>query len=220
VSTSANALFVGFPGWATDHRVFEEHRLPGRMVSLPEGAPPAAAVAAIGEPVWLFGWSLGAHAMLDICKCPPSNVLGAIIAGGRPIYPRSTIDAMRTRLEADSQGCLLYFYRHCFYGAPRLWMESTGRRLIDEYACTWNSRELLDGLGTLASKPLLIEPDRPPRLMILHGGGDRVAPVEEARQLAAAAPGALLRVVPEAGHAVFLDGACESVIRAWIQELS
>ena len=110
--------FVAFPGWATDCRVFAGHRLPGHVVYLPDDERRASAIARLDKPVWLFAWSLGAHAALDVWANASPNVLGIILAGSRPVYPRTAIDLMRARLEADPQGCLEAFYRQCFHGAP------------------------------------------------------------------------------------------------------
>jgi len=214
------ATFVAFPGWATDCRVFAGHRLPGQVICLPEDKRRAGGIACLDRPVWLFGWSLGAYAALDVWANASPNVLGIILAGVRPVYPPSAIDLMRARLHADPQGCLESFYSQCFHGAPREWMQTQGNHLIHEYLCSWNIDLLLKGLEALAARSLPIDSTRGENLLILHGGRDRVAPVDETSGMAMTNGEADIRVVPSAGHAMFLDPGCTEVVAEWIRSRS
>ena len=88
---------------------------------------------------------------------------------------------------------------------------------MHEYIGSWPIEKLLRDLGTLATKPLAIDSTRGGNLLILHGARDRVAPVDEATAMAMASGDADIRVVPSAGHALFLDPACTEVVVEWIQ---
>ena len=52
-------------------------------------------------------------------------------------------------------------------------------------------------------RPLLPRIGRP--VVVINGDGDRLCPVESARELAAAIPGARLHVVEGAGHVAWLE---------------
>ncbi|MDR3707075.1 MAG: alpha/beta hydrolase [Capsulimonadaceae bacterium] len=211
-----DVTFVAFPGWATDHDVFVKHRLPGRVTSVPDGEGRISTIERMNHPVWLLGWSLGAHAALEIGATAPRNVRGVILAGIRPVYPADAISAIRARFAQNPQTCLTSFYRQCFHGAPKEWMNCEGKRLIDHYTRNWDAERLLDGLALLETKPLRIDRAGNLKVLALHGERDRIAPIDEARALIGSSVNATFCAIPSAGHAVFLDAGCTETVAQWI----
>jgi pimeloyl-ACP methyl ester carboxylesterase len=89
---------------------------------------------------------------------------------------------------------------------PRFFLPSTVLmgRLLYGYAI-WDARPV-DEIGTIAPRPILI----------IHGGDDRLTPIEHGRQLRNAAPAAEYWEVPEAGHA----GSYANDPRAYVERVA
>lgn len=203
---------VLLPGFATDRRIFDDVPVGGTAI-LPGDVPadrlPAALAAFLAEretgPVTLFGWSLGGFLAAAFAAEHPALVERVVLAGVRSRYPRCDLDRFREALDADREACLREFYAQCFLPAQKGAYRRFRDTLLPVYLRDMDAGRLREELALLGTFEL--RPDRLPPCPVtfLHGARDVVAPVDEVRALAAAAPGATLRVLPDAGHALFLS---------------
>jgi 3-oxoadipate enol-lactonase len=83
-------------------------------------------------------------------------------------------------------------------------------QLVEQVHGIMQSISLEGMLGDLAgmksrpnSRPLLSSIDIP--VLVLHGEDDQIVPLQEAREMSSAIPGARLEVIPSAGHLLNLE---------------
>jgi len=199
---------VLLPGWATDARIFDGLNLPGDVIrpcGLLTGEIDSLAEFLMKQgcaPVLLLGWSLGGFAAAQFASRHPALVERVVLVGIRRRYPAGQIEEMRQVLREDRARCLAGFYRQCFLPAQREDYRRFRATLEPAYLAECSDAELLQGLEYLET--VALEPDDlPPGVAIVHGARDVIAPVIETRRLAGDA-GAILHVLPGAGHAAFL----------------
>ena len=201
---------VLLPGWATDARIFAElggdYNLiapRGMLTSAPDGL--ADFLAGLdAAPVVLLGWSLGGYAAADFACRYPDLTARVILVGIRPRYPVEQIDTMRQAIARDRASCLTSFYRQCFFPGQRSEYRLFQTTLEPAYVAAWGADELLAGLDYLAEASLTPASMPPRPTELVHGAGDVIAPLSEARRLGEAA-GVPVHVVADAAHAVFLS---------------
>lgn len=131
----------------------------------------------LGVPVVLFGWSLGAGVSIAAASRAPGRVMGVVAEAPY----RLGITPARNVLRAWG-----YPYRATL--PPAMWM--IGLDVV-------MSADALNG-GAFDRAQLARQVACP--LLVLHGEDDTVSPVEDGREIAAAAPRGRLVVVPGAGH--------------------
>jgi pimeloyl-ACP methyl ester carboxylesterase len=195
-------------GWATDARIFDSLDLPGDVVR-PRGML-TGDIDSLAEflqrqgcaPALLLGWSLGGFAAARFACRHPALVERIVLAGIRRRYPARQLEEIRRALREDRARCLAGFYRQCFLPARREAYRRFRAALEPAYLAELSAAELLAGLDYL--ERVALEPeDIPPGTTIVHGAGDLIAPAAEAQWLAGEA-GAVLHLLPGAGHTVFL----------------
>jgi pimeloyl-ACP methyl ester carboxylesterase len=205
---------VLLPGFATDHRIFE--RLFSDADRIVPGAVGASRIAdglaaclrkAVSGPVTVFGWSLGAFSAASFAAAHPERVSRLVLAGVRRRYDRAGLDRFRRSLESDRESCLRDFYQQCFLPAQRTAYRRFRERLLPAYLREMDAARLSEELEVLYASEIRPERIPPCPVTFLHGAQDIVAPVAEARALAAEVPGAVLHVLPDGGHAAFLAEA-------------
>ncbi len=199
---------VLLPGWGTDWRIFRPLELPAgtllARVPRPRGLMNVLQDLGPGETT-LAGWSLGGFYAAQAAARHPKPVRRLVLVGMRRSYPAADVDEMLTELEDDPEQCLRSFYRRCFLPAQRDDYRRFRAELMPEYLESPDAARLQDGLEYL--REVELTPDGLPRLptSFVHGVRDTVAPVQEAQEVAAAAPRATLRPAEDAGHAAFLS---------------
>jgi 3-oxoadipate enol-lactonase len=69
------------------------------------------------------------------------------------------------------------------------------------------------------SRPILPRIDRP--VLIVHGAGDQLVPVQEAQEMHAALPNSHLAILPDAGHLLNLEQPelFNDAVRNFLREL-
>ncbi|MEO0513191.1 MAG: alpha/beta fold hydrolase [Planctomycetota bacterium] len=160
----------------------------------------ARAHATPARSVVLWGWSLGAGVALRAAVAAEAAaavpIAGVIFESG---YRRAETPARNVLIEASLP--------HRFTLGPAL--AATG---------------LLQGHGWRGFDRAALAARLRAPLLVLHGEGDRVSPVDEAREIAEAAPGGVLDVVRGAGHRDLwgdaFAGASGERVRAFLGLLS
>lgn len=212
---------VLLPGFATDHRIFE-----GLFPDDDRIVPGAVGVSRIAEelatrfreidpgPVTVFGWSLGAFVAAAFAAAHPERVDRLVLAGARRRYDRAGLDRFRRSLESDRESCLRDFYQQCFLPAQRADYRRFRDRLLTAYLREMDAARLEAELEVLYAAEIRPETLSGCPVTFVHGAQDIVAPVAEARALAASVPGAVLHVLPDGGHAAFLAEAVAPFVEA------
>lgn len=218
IDNDADHSALILPGWATDWRIFRGLHPDINLVS-PRSFLPGDYMEAAGEflqqcetePLIVAGWSLGAFAAVELARSLPDRVDGVILVGARRSYPEVEIEAVRTRLEKNRQGCLKRFYRECFLPPQREDYKRFRSGLMETYLEEMEQPALEAGLDYLAEQELTLADVPPCKTLLVHGGNDAVAPLEEARWLSDRMERGQILVVG-AGHAAFLTPEFEAVL--------
>jgi len=199
---------VLLPGWATDARVFAGLDIPSDVIR--PTYPLTGDIDSLAEflreresaPALLLGWSLGGFAAVRFARRYPALVERVVLVGIRGRYPAGQLDEKRQTVRRDRLCCLTDFYRQCFLPAQRADYRRFRVELEPAYLSRFTAVELEAGLDYL--ERIALEPDDlPPGTIIVHGAKDIIAPPAEACRLARDA-GAVLHLLPRAGHAAFL----------------
>jgi pimeloyl-ACP methyl ester carboxylesterase len=211
------------PLWSTryecityDNRGSGRSDAPWRMTSMPELAADAARLLdAIGVPsAHVFGISMGGMIAQELALRFPEKVRGLILAGTTPGGPRAVRPAVK---ELAAVGVNL---ASTFRDGGRPWL---GPLLFSEAFRREHPervRELLTFFAAHGPTPwganahwwATVYHDTVSRLgqiqaptLVLHGGQDTFAPLQNARLLAERIPDAQLAVIPGTGHACVLE---------------
>ena len=199
---------VMLPGWGTDHRIFGELDLPaGALLGrVPRPESVEHVLDACGpDGAVLLGWSLGGFWAAEAAARRPTAVGRLVLIGVRRSYPADAVDEMLQELNRDPAACLRDFYRRCFLPAQRADYRRFRSGLMESYLESPDVERLRDGLRYLREVELDEDGLPPVPTTLVHGTWDAVAPVDEARSIATAAPRTTFCPVEEAGHAAFLS---------------
>ena len=149
----------------------------------------------------LVGWSMGASIAMVCAARHPERFAGVVLLGGHPYFrPEAGAldrhrDVVRGRL-GQQFDTLLFSPATAMDVMREAWMEQvkTDPRVLYGDLLT---APAFDG------RPLL--PSLAVPTLVIHGADDKAVPVDVARHLAAAIPGARLEIVPDAGHIAQLE---------------
>ncbi len=198
------------PGWGSTAEVWTPFVTADDLVEEDAGGA-AWPETATGADV--VAWSLGAMRALEAALAAGFASLTLVAASGRFVrgdgypfgWPERTLTRMRARLADAADAVLDEFWSLAL--APGEEIPPPPRER--------DPQRLDAGLRFLAGYSMLERAHEircPVRL--LHGGHDRICPLEAADELAAALPQAELTVWPESGHAPFL--AQPDRFRSWL----
>lgn len=201
------------PGWAADYRIFSQIDLGYnyflvsklRLSSFVEDAGQALEKGAL-QKVSLFGHSLGGFLARDFALAFPQKTDELFLAGIRKHYGDEEIQGVKERIQKNRAAFLRRFYSDCFTGedAGWLWFKEN---LLKDYLEEMRPEDLSEGLDYL-SKVSMDPKDLQDikNLTIYHGTEDKIAPFQEASEIAGGVPTARFVAVPNAGHMVFFYG--------------
>jgi pimeloyl-ACP methyl ester carboxylesterase len=202
---------------------------PLRPTSIPELAGDAARLLdAIGvESAHVYGLSMGGMVAQELAIRFPERVRGLVLGGTTPGGPRAILPATRelAALGAAMTGALREPGRP-WLGAA-LFSPEFRREHPDEVRALLRffARHRARPQGIAAHWWASVYHDTVSRLgriqaptLVLHGGRDAMAPLANARLLAARIPDAELAIVPRAGHAYLLERPQESLdlLTGWL----
>ncbi len=216
-------------GWGTHPVIWEPllERFPAaRALPLPGYAGSEAAFsleeiaddlsAQLEEGTVLIGWSLGGHAAVRIAQACPEKVARLILIAATPCFVKrddwphgvaaEVFDQFAASLAADYAGTIRRFLSLQAQGSSEMRevLAQLRRRLLDQprpgRGVLEAGLEILQGTDLRESIPQLAA-----NLTLIHGTGDKLAPLSAARWLADAVPGARLHEIQGAGHAPFLS---------------
>jgi pimeloyl-ACP methyl ester carboxylesterase len=175
----------------------------------------------------VVGLSMGAGVGLELAIRMPHRVKSLVLVGGGAGGPTTRLDV---RAGAGTVATVLAdTFRHR-YPWPAAALFSTGFReehpdkvadympyFAGDRAPPWTAGWQTVAVASFGRRRSLHRVRAP--TLVLHGGQDAMSPVANAELLANAIPGAELRVVPEAGHAVPLElpAASADLLIGWVQ---
>jgi pimeloyl-[acyl-carrier protein] methyl ester esterase len=184
-----------------------ESRFAVTAVEANPAAPLLPGPASAGrEPVVLVGWSLGGMLALEAAIASPDRVRGLLLVGTTPSFCVRTgfphaveakaVRSLSVALRRDGRGAVARFLREC--AAPLAPLPASAGQV----SCTAADVDLLlAGLEYLRRRDLRARcPELRAPCRVLHGGEDRVVPVEAGAWLARSLPGAAFTESPGYGH--------------------
>lgn len=218
-------------GWGTHPIIWEpllEYLPKARALALPGYAGSDAAptlglmaekiAAQLDEGCMLVGWSLGGQIALRIALDYPDKVSRLVLIGSTPCFVNrddwahgvaaDVFEQFAQSLAVDYADTIRRFLALQAQGSSsvREVLAQLRRRLLDQPKPPAGVLEA--GLTILQSEDLRQDAARlhlP--VTLIHGTGDKLAPLPAARWLKEAVPGAVLHEVQGAGHAPFLSHA-------------
>jgi len=210
---------VFLPGWASDERIFSGLDWPANRL-LAKGPPSGELHGELARyirsrglaPVSLFGWSLGGFMAVEFSRLFPDLVSQLILCGVRRGYAPQEIALAKAGVSAQREMFLASFYRRCFLPAQKEDFRRFRAKLMPRYLREFGTDELLRSLDYLAQARIRPEDLGGHPVCLLHGLHDKVAPVEEARAIAAAAVRVRLHVLPHGAHAAFLTPPARPIL--------
>ena len=199
------------PGWATDYRIFDSLNLKFNYL-IPLDFSPLTFESSIlnalkekgMEKISLLGWSLGGFLAAEFSIKHPNLVEELILVSIRRKYKQEEIAKIKELLKKSRRGYLYKFYGQCFSKKENLsWFK---KNLLKTYCEQFDLEYLLKTLDYLEKSWINTqELAGIERIKIIHGEGDRIAPIDEAREVQEAIPNSELITIKDSGHIPFLE---------------
>ena len=207
----SNKTIALIPGWATDYRIFDSLNLEFNYL-LPFNFSPFAfednLLNALKErridKVSLLGWSLGGFLAAEFAAKYPNLVEELVLISIRKKYKKKDIAGIKELLKKSKRGYLYKFYTQCFSGRKSLsWFK---KNLLKTYCEEFDLEYLLGTLDYLGKAKINTQGlAGVERIKIIHGESDRIAPINEGREVQEAITGAELITIENSGHIPFLE---------------
>jgi 3-oxoadipate enol-lactonase len=181
----------------------------------------------IVEPVVICGLSMGGYVTFAFYRKYAHRVRGLVLTSTRaaPDSPEGMARRDQAAAEAIQEGVASVVDGML----PRLFAPQTLKNrpdLVERASAIMASASLQGVVGALNA--MKERPDSTPILgriavptLVVHGAEDSIVPLEEARQMADAIPGARIEVIPDAGHLLNLENpaAYNRVLRQFLGSL-
>lgn len=199
------------PGWATDYRIFNSLNLEFNYL-LPLDFSPftfeSSILNALGEQglekISLLGWSLGGFLAAELSAKYPNLVEELILVSIRKKYKEAEIARIKELLKKSKKGYLYKFYGQCF--SKKISLSWFKKNLLKTYCQQFELEYLLKTLDYLEKSQIDTQAlSRIKRVKLIHGESDRIAPIDEAREVQEAIAGAELITIKDSGHIPFLE---------------
>lgn len=205
---------VLIPGWAADYRIFSILDLKKYNYLLPVEFCPFSFKKDLShllngeflDKISLFGYSLGGFVAADFALKYPERIDELVLLGIRKKFDSLLLKEIEGKLKKNKSAYLYKFYLDCFSRNDkegRTWFK---KHLLPDYLDKMELEGLIKGLDYLSAAQ--INPESLAgieKLRIFHGGEDRIAPLEEARDIKSYLPQAKFICIPGAGHISFLN---------------
>ena len=204
------------PGWAADCGIFSAMDLDYNYL-MPRGPLSLSLTFAdmkLGK-ISILGWSMGGFMACDIANKYPDHIYEVIFIGIRKRYDKAGIEKIKELLKKNKRAYLYKFYGDIFSEYEKDGLSWFKRNLMKDYIDKMGLDILIEGLDYLASAEIKSLPGGV-KAAFIHGSLDKIAPIEEAREVSARFPLASFISIDGAGHAPFLrkdfDSHCEGRI--------
>lgn len=210
---------VLIPGWATDERIFRNLGLDYNYI-LAEGPSIKGfnlrlqnfLSANFPQKVALFGLSLGGFLAYDFAAQNPSLVKELVLVGVRRKYPALILALVREQLIKNKPTFLSMFYQQCFSPGQREEFLDFKKNLMLDFIREMGTEELCLGLDYLGSREINLKTlTGIPKIRIIHGEVDSIAPVSEAREISVGLPQVYFQEIKAGGHLPFLSPDFRSI---------
>ena len=202
---------VLIPGWATDYRIFDSLNLKFNYL-LPLNFSPFTfednLFNALGErridKISLFGWSLGGFLAAEFSIKHSNLIEELILVSIRKKYKEEEMAGIKELLKKSKRGYLYKFYTQCF--SKKISLSWFKKNLLKTYCEEFDLEYLLRTLDYLEKAQINSqELAGIERIKIIHGESDRIAPIDEAREVQEAIANAELITIENSGHIPFLE---------------
>lgn len=207
----SNKTIVLIPGWAADHRIFNSLNLNFNYLLAIDFSPFPLKEKLLNtleengiEKVSLLGWSLGGFLAADFAGKHPNLVEELILVSIREKYKQEEIAEVKKLLKKSKKGYLYKFYSQCFFKREKLnWFK---KNLFRAYCQDFGLEYLLATLDYLGSSQINTNKlSEVSKIKIVHGDHDRIAPIDEAREVKERINGSEFIIVKDSGHIPFLE---------------
>jgi pimeloyl-ACP methyl ester carboxylesterase len=199
------------PGWAADYRIFDTLDLKFNYL-LPLDFSPFSFESHIRnelkykgiDKIFLLGWSLGGFVAAEFAAKYPDMIEELVLISIRKRYREEEIAEAKRLLKKNKKGYLYKFYARCFSRESSLsWFK---QHLFKRYCEEFSLKYLIDTLDYLGGARINSEElNRVSKIKIIHADADRIAPLNEAREVQANLSNSQLVVVNDSGHALFSE---------------
>lgn len=208
------------PGWATDYRIFDALDLNSNYLMPIELSPfdfNDRLLAALHENgldvISILGWSMGAFLAWDFISEYPERIDGTVfIVSAKRRYERLAIEKIKIYLKKNRVAYLHKFYHECFSKDELESLSWFKRHLLKSYLKQMELQALLEGLDYLSNAELEFQGLERLKIKFVHGCADKIAPIEEAIEIAEDLPAAEFISIEGAGHMPFLNPAFSKLV--------
>lgn len=202
------------PGWATDYRIFTTLNLKKYNYLLPVELCPFSFKKDLCEllnekfldKILLFGWSMGGFLAADFALSYPYRIDELVLLGIRKKFDSALLKEIEAKLKKNKSAYLYKFYLDCFSKNDKEGLIWFKKHLLKDYIDKMELGNLLKGLDYLSAAQINPESlTKIEKIKIFHGEEDRIAPLDEAREIKSYLPQAKFICIPAAGHISFLN---------------
>jgi len=202
---------VLIPGWAADYRIFNSLNLKFNYLLPLDFSPFAFEDDLLNalknrriDKVSLLGWSLGGFLAAEFAAKHPNLVEELILVSIRKKYKEKEIAGIKELLKKSKRGYLYKFYIQCF--SRKISLSWFKKNLLKTYCEEFDLEYLLKTLDYLGKMRINTqELAGIERIKIVHGENDRIAPIDEAREVQEAIANSELITIKDSGHIPFLE---------------
>ncbi len=204
---------VLIPGWATDWRIFAALDLNYNYL-LPiefdvfnfEGELIEQLDKLSLDKISLFGWSMGGFMAAGFAVNNPQRVGELILLSIRQKHDSLFLKDIESKLNVGKNAYLYKFYLACFSEHDREGLIWFKKNIFKSYIEEMELNSLIQGLRYLSEANINLEPLAVfKKVRIIHGGQDKIAPLNEAMEFKAKFPLVEFICMQETGHIPFLS---------------
>lgn len=201
------------PGWATDSRVFSinnnikrenffliDYTLRNFEEQIIQN------IKESDEKIIIIGWSMGAFLGYDFSLAHPELVSKLVLVSSRKQYKKDELKLIKEYIKKGKEGFLYKFYLSFFTKNEQEQLRLFRDKLLKEYIKKFDEKTLLEGLDYLFNAKLEIEKlEKTNEVIFIHGEDDKVAPLDEVKEMHNKLCNSKLFVIKESGHAPFVS---------------
>ena len=206
-------FIVLIPGWGFDCRIFSCLELPYNYLMPLKGVGGADFEKSLKKQlkkeditkISLFGWSQGAFLACDFAQKNPDLINETILVSVRRKYEKDGLENIKRYLQKNKTAYLYKFYKECFSKEESDHSGWFKREYLKDYLEGMRSEDLIMGLDRIADAEINPQLLRGlPKVKLVHGKEDKIAPLEEVTEIKKALPEARLITFENTGHLPFL----------------